>query len=144
MKKRKKIRREIKFVYFLLIISLFVFILYLLLNLNSEIIYQKVIPMKLNIGEIAGFDVNNTILTFGTVTPLSSSRRQLKLENNYPFPIQFRFYAEGNISNFLVFKKKVYLNSGKSRDFDIVAFSNNETSGEYSGNFIITARRFFG
>jgi len=145
MKKKKERKKEknlrSKYVYVLLFIFLFIFFIYLFSVLNSEIIYKKKIPAELVIGQFAGFDINKTLLTFGTITALSNSKRQLKLENNYLSPVKFEVDIEGNISDFLIFEDKIYLAPGKNKTFNIIAFANNKTSGKYSGNLIITAKK---
>ena len=54
----------------------------------------------LTVGNHTGFDLNKTVLSFGTITNGTSSSRNITINNNYDFPVRFEFDVQGNISKF--------------------------------------------
>ena len=76
------------------VISLAMFLVMLYINSNL-VLEKKEIIATLSVGDEAGFDINNTVLTFGMIT--SNSQRILTIENTYDFPIKLEFEVEGNI-----------------------------------------------
>lgn len=125
----------------LLIISLVLFLS--VIYINSKVVLKKEeIIATLMVGDKAGFDTNNTALTFGMLTSGSGSSRNLIIENNYNFPIKFEFSVEGNIQRFLVFDEVVYLDIGEEKTVSIsTIIATNESYGNYSGKMIIVTKR---
>ena len=124
---------------FVLSISLFLVALYIR---SAIILEKKEIIATVRIGGIAGFDTNATALTFGTITPHSSSYRNLTIENNYVFPIKIEFHAKGNITEFLVFDKIVYLDVGEKKFIKIsTIIPIDENYGYYSGKITVIMKR---
>lgn len=122
---------------YLIILALGISIVLFFLALCSskfEILEEREILAKVTIGETSGFDANPTMLSFGTITHNSFSKREVMIENNYNFPIQVEVFVEGNISKILLFEKRINLDSGEK---EIVEFRatvlNGEEQGFYSG-----------
>ena len=130
-----------KLTIFLLILSLVMFLS--VLYINSKIVLKKEeIIATLMVGDKAGFDTNNTALTFGMITSGSSSSRNLIIENTYNFPIKCEFSVEGDIRRFLVFDEVVYLDIGEEKTVSIGTITaTNESYGNYSGKMIVATKR---
>jgi hypothetical protein len=47
----------------------------------------------------AGFDVNSSALTFGSVAIGGTSTRSISINNSYPFPVKVKVKAQGTISD---------------------------------------------
>ncbi|MBU2562496.1 MAG: hypothetical protein KKF68_02440 [Nanoarchaeota archaeon] len=125
----------------LLAISLLLFFLAFFIRF-LVVLEKKEIPVTLEIGGRSGFDTNTTALTFGAITIGSTSQRYLNLENSYPFPINFYFYAKGDVKKFLIFDKIVRLEGGENKTIDIKAKApDNESFGNYSGKMIIFIKK---
>jgi len=124
---------------FILSVSLFLVALYIK---SAIILEKKEIIATLSVGETAGFDANATALTFGTITSGSRSYRNLTIENNYVFPIKVEFRAEGNITNFLIFDKVIYLGVGEKKSIKVntIIPIGNEF-GDYSGKVIVIMKK---
>lgn len=124
---------------FILSISLFLVALYIM---STIILEKKEITATVRVGDIAGFDANATALTFGTITPHSSSYRNLTIENNYVFPIKVEFHAKGNITEFLLFDKMIYLDVGEKKSVRIdTIIPVDEKHGYYSGKMVVVMKR---
>ena len=128
------------FAILLFIIALVVFLFSLYIN-SRIILEKKEIPATLSVSEIASFDVSRSALTFGTIIPGSSASRNLTLKNNYTFPVKFEFRAKGNIKNFLIYERAVYLEPGEKKSIRInTIIPNDEEYGNYSGKIVIRIR----
>lgn len=124
---------------FITSLSIFLFTFYLK---SSIILEKKEIAAALSVNQIASFNLNKTALTFGTIPPGSSASRNLTLENNYNFPIKFDFRAKGNIKEFLVFDKVIYLEKGEKKSIRIsTIIPNNQDYGNYSGKILVTIKK---
>lgn len=136
MKKRKN-----SFIVFLLVLSLFIFLI--VFYINSKIVLEKKeIPAKLTVGNKSGFDTNATALTFGIVRPGSTSSRKIDISNDYTFPVRFEFSATGNIKDFLVFEKTVFLEPGEKKTISISTIDpEGQEEGKYSGEVIVLIKR---
>ncbi|MFH1787745.1 MAG: hypothetical protein ABH811_03070 [archaeon] len=134
-----------KLTIFLLIMSLAMFLLVLYVN-SKIVLKEEEIIATLIVGKKSGFDANTTALTFGMIAPGSSSSRSLVIENGYDFPIKVEFSAKGNIADFLIFEKIIYLDPRETSKLSIgTIIITNENPGNYSGKMIvITKRNLFG
>jgi hypothetical protein len=135
-------KRINKFYFVILLFLLSFLILFLSFIFSQKTVYEKEIPLKLEIGENGGLDLNLTTLSFGTITPSINYKRELIIENDYLFPLLFEFDVTGDIKNFLIYDDKIYLESGEIKKVTITAFSfSDEEKGNYSGKMIITAKK---
>lgn len=139
LKKQKNKIYILSILLFIISLAIFLFTLYI----NSTIILEKKeIIAILKIGERAGFNVNETALTFGTIIPGSSAHRNLTLENNYTFPIKFEFRVKGNIKEFLIFDRVVYLGAGEEKSIRIRTITPNDKDyGDYFGKILIRIKK---
>jgi len=130
-----------KLVIFIFALSVILFLTALYIN-SFIVLEKKEIIATLSIGDTAGFDVNATALTFGTITSGSSAYRNLTIENNYNFPIKVKFDVKGNITEFLIFDKIIYLDAGEKKFIRInTIVPVNESYGDYSGKIIVVMKR---
>ena len=139
-------KRKNKISFFIIFIFIFCILLLLIsLYLNSIILLdKKEILTTLKIGDVAGFDVNKTALTFGTITPGTNAKRNLTIENTYDFPVKFEFKVRGNIEKFLAFKKEVHLEPGEKKHVEFLTINPlKEDYGDYSGNIVVLIKRCF-
>jgi len=68
--------------------------------------------------------------------------QHLILENNYGFPIEAKIEVSGSISDFISFKKYIYLDVGETKDLGFTAASNeNSEEGDYSGKIRVILRK---
>ncbi|GBE19424.1 MAG TPA: hypothetical protein ENG87_03080 [Candidatus Pacearchaeota archaeon] len=125
------------------IISLILFLA--LLNVRSNVILDKnKVHVKLNIGNSSGFDVNETALTFGTITPGSSAQRSIVVENNYNFPIKSILKIKGDVAEYLIFENIVSLDAGEKEIISVAAVAPQDASyGNYSGILEVVFKRAF-
>ena len=60
----------------------------------------------------AGFDINNTILTFGIIPAGGGGTRQIDVENKFDFPVNARFYISESLANYSDFPNEIILERG--------------------------------
>lgn len=140
---RKKLRKNKLFYIVIILFVLSIILLLITLYIQSSIILKREeIIATLSVGDIAGFDVNASALTFGTITFGSSSSRNLTIENNYNFPIKVVFSVKGNIKEFLVFNELVYLEIGEKKSVKIsTIIPIDKKYGNYFGKMIIVIKK---
>jgi hypothetical protein len=111
--------------------------------LNFFVVLERnEIHVTLQIGNVTGFDLNKTILSFGSLSNGSSISRNLILKNNYPFPVKTELGCRGNICNFLVFERGFFVEEEKTRVIPVSTIRiSNESYGNYSGNIIVVLKR---
>lgn len=137
MKKENKIYFFI-FLFLVLSLMMFCFAMYAKFNVLKKI----EIVANLKIGDISGFDVNTSVLTFGTITSGSSSYREITIENNYEFPIKAEFRSSGNITELLLFDESIYLDTGENKSIVVnTIIPVSEEKGFYSGRFIAVIKK---
>ncbi|MGD9276424.1 MAG: hypothetical protein PVJ67_04580 [Candidatus Pacearchaeota archaeon] len=136
-------KRKNNLIVLLSVLSILIFIL--VFYLNSKLILEKrEIIATLEVGNRSGFDTNATALTFGIVRPGSSASRNIEIANDYSFPVKFEFSAKGNIKDFLVYDKTVYLNEGEKKKVSISTIDPWVAEfGNYSGKVIVLIKRDF-
>ena len=138
MKRKNKLYFFIFFM-FVLSLCLFLFVIYL-----KHINVIKIIELNaiLSVGDVPSFNTENDTLYFGTITSNTSSQRTLTVENNYDFPIKVEFSVKGNIEEFLVFDKIIFLDVEESKEVNIsTIILTDEKQGNYSGRFIVTIKK---
>lgn len=94
------------------------------------------------IGDKIGLDVSTDILFFGVIPTQSASQKTIFIENDYDFPIKAEFKSFGNITKFLLFEKRIYLEEKENKSFIITAISPaGEKPGFYSGKILVKIKR---
>jgi len=129
------------FVFFIFVLSLCLFFFVAYLKYISFLVKVEVVN-TLRVGDVPSFNVDTSALTFGTIAFNTSSQRTLTVENNYDFPIKVEFSVEGNIWEFLVFDKIIFLDVEESKEINIsTIILTDEKQGNYSGKFITTIKK---
>ena len=147
MEREKESRKKLSNLLLMAVVVVFilsvVFFIYSVTNSKPEILEKKEIFATLWIGEPAGFDVNNTILTFGRLPPTTSAYRNINITNKYEFPIYAGFNVTGNISEFLVINAPVYLDVGEVKQVKVstIQIPQDAVFGNYTGTFIISFKK---
>ena len=137
MERKNKLYFFIFFI-FVLILCLFFFVTYLK---YIDVLEKIEFNATLSVGDIPSFNVDTSELLFGTISINTSSQRTLTVENNYDFPIQVEFSVEGDIAEFLVFDKIIFLDVEESKEVNIsTIILTDEKQGNYSGKFITTIK----
>jgi len=125
-------------IFFLSILLLFLSFLLV----SSLILYEQEISADLQVGAIPGFNLDNSILSFGTIAPNISNSRTLQIVNDYPFPILASFSSKGNISKFLIFEKQIKLFSHEEKIVIIsTILPREEDYGNYSGKINVILKK---
>jgi len=138
--KRLKDKNFINYVLILLLVLLMA-ASYLGYSDNQEIQENKYYA-EVEVGEIVGFDVNNSALIFGSILPKGSASRRITLENTYDFDIVVKFLAEGDISDFF-FKENILIRKGAVEKIGLNVLAPKGTEkGIYSGNISIVIYKY--
>lgn len=118
----------------ILIIALVFFLLTFYFKSVSGVLSEKHIDVRFEVSNVTGLKVGSDLLDFGRIIQGSSGSKTIVLSNSYTFPINVEFQATGNVSDFLVYNKNVFLepNETKSVSISTIVFSN-ESFGNYSG-----------
>jgi len=136
-------RKENNLLLFSILILILIFVVFLFaLKLNSSYLEKREIYTSLKISDKLGVDVNETALIFGEIVPGSSSTRNVKLVNNYNFPIKIETSVRGDIKDFLDFDKIVFADVNETKIIKISAsVSFEEEKGNYSGTVVFLIRK---
>ena len=126
-----------------LVLFLISFSLFLLAYMNSfNVLDKKIVSTSMTIGDYTGFDLNDTMLTFGTVMLGGSSERGVNLENDYDFPVKIIISVEGEIERFLVFERVVELDIGEKKSVGFVCLApSGESAKTYSGEITFLIKK---
>lgn len=105
-------------VYALLLISC------LLLIFSISLLFLKPVEtltlnVNFQVGNTPGFNLNNSLLNFGQLTPGSSSTRNVFIYNRYNFSIQVKALVSKGISGFLYFQPDIILGINKALLFQL-------------------------
>lgn len=141
MKTKKKAKANRKLVIGIFAVSVVLLLVAFFLN-SAVVLEKKEIPSSLTVSDRASFELNKEALTFGKITPGSSSQRDLQIQNTRDFPIRVEFESVGNITKFLSFEKSVRLDVGEVAFERINAIvPSNQSYGDYSGVMVVTIKR---
>ncbi|MBU0535812.1 MAG: hypothetical protein KKE20_02520 [Nanoarchaeota archaeon] len=70
----------------------------------------EVYDMKVEVGDRAGFDVDNKTLAFGIVIPEStSSTRYFSLDNNENYPVKVEFKTRGDMAKWVSLNQAAFI-----------------------------------
>lgn len=108
----------------------------------SFIIYQetrvlgtKTLEVTYEIGDKTGFDLNDSVLSFGRLVEGSKSTRQLNLTNTFDKRAKVNFYPSDSINEVIFFNRSgYYLESGESMSISFTLAPKRGTPiGNYTG-----------
>jgi len=141
MKKIKSKNKFYQYSTFILILSILVVFLSIYLN-YSFILDKQIFSCSLKVNETAGFDLSNSTLSFGAITPVATSSREIEVANAHPFSISVSLSSKGNISRFLIFEKKIIVPAMENRTITIgTRLPEKKDYGDYEGNLILVVKR---
>lgn len=141
MKKPNKSNKFYLIIVFIFILSCLLFLFSFYLNKNIMLDKREIFT-SLMIGKEVGFDTSNTALTFGMIPVGGSSQRNITLENNYNFPIRVVFKLKGDIKEFLIFDKIVFLDAEDAKELTFFAIAPADSQfGNYSGTFSVVFKK---
>lgn len=124
-------------------LAYFVFVFSLVLFVFSAVIYYF-FAVPLDSYEIqasafvdldrVGFDVNDSALTFGIVSPGGTSLRKVFIANNYKFPVRVKAIPDGEIDYLLDYPAVTRVEPGQQAAIPVTfVVPNNFSYGNYSG-----------
>lgn len=61
----------------------------------------RTIPVRFEVGETIGVEINKTALTFGRVLPGVNAQRSIALDNPYPYPVHVRTFTDPVLAFYL-------------------------------------------
>ena len=133
----------------LAILSLFISLV--VLTMSASIYFYYITPLSefsydttaFVTHDVAGFDVNTTVITFGSIVPGGTSTRSLMVNNSYPFPIKVEPEADGSIEKILHFEPLVIEPYQSSQFYFTVYADSIDSIGNYTGNIMIRLLRAF-
>lgn len=131
----------------LVILSLFISIIVLVMSVSVYIYY--ITPLSefsydttaFVTYDVAGFDVNTSVITFGSIVPGGSSTRSLMVNNSYPFPIKVEPKIEGDIEKIITFEETIIEPYQLSKFYLTVSADSIDLLGNYTGNVVIRLLR---
>lgn len=91
--------------------------------------------------DTAGFDVNTSAITFGSIVPGGTSTRTLIVNNSYPFPIRIEPKIDGSIEKILSFKPTIVEPYQTSKFYLTISADSIDLLGNYTGNIMIRLLR---
>jgi hypothetical protein len=102
--------------------------------------FATAIPMRIQVADFIGFDVNNSQLNFGAVTPSGRSRRNITVTNTFEDTVQVNMEFEGEMEPWMSgYESKFILSSGQAREFMLVVSPPLDVSkGDYNGTAIVS------
>lgn len=104
-----------------------------LLNILNKPLQQKEIYANLTIGDKVGFDVNESSLIFGIITPDSISTRSVIFTNDNDFDVLLKIRARGNIAPLLDFEEEIKVKSKEQKSIGFNALAEGRELGDYEG-----------
>jgi hypothetical protein len=138
-------QKESRFILIVITMLIIIGILFILILVNVNklsVLQREIIPVKMTVGDHRGIDVNISVLSFGNVTSGSYGSRNISIGNDFDFPVQYEFTSEGDISEFLIIPRVVYLDVGETKPVTFkTIWITNEPKGDYSGNIIVKVRK---
>lgn len=115
---------------------LFVILSFYLINFN--LVEEKSVPVDLEVGSTAGFNLDSDALHFGRILPGDASQRFLLLRNDFSFPIRAKLESEGEIKDFLFFEEEFFLKPEEEVQIGVsVNIPDDQSYGNYSGELVL-------
>ena len=139
--KRKQNKKFDLLIYVLLIIN-FILLFIILFNYSNRPLEVRDFDVSFIVGPITGFDVNNSLLTYGEITPGSTSVRRITIENNYDFPIRVKVYVSDNLEDFISADSDFVVQSKEKRSLPVALYVKEGTPfAKYSGKIVFELRK---
>ena len=141
MKRKTKKQNNILTFFLIAIVIVFLgFRIYSLIQI-SEVLEIREIDASIIVSDKIGFDLNDSVLTFGSVLRGGGASRQITLKNNFEVPINVYVYGKGEVKKFIIPFKET-LNTGEEKILKINASVPEDAEfGEYWGKAIIKIKK---
>ncbi|MEK6908800.1 MAG: hypothetical protein AABX23_01975 [Nanoarchaeota archaeon] len=91
--------------------------------------------------DVAGFDVNSTALTFGSIVLGGSSTRSILVNNSYPFSVRVEPKFDGSIKKIITYEPLIVEPYHTSKFYFTVSANSLELLGNYTGDVNIKLMR---
>ena len=130
-------QRNLRIIASLTVATSLIVVFYSLFSLNAYLV--KEIPIKFEVGEIIGIDVNSTALSFGRIPQGSTSTRTITVSNIRPQEVKVVLKAEGETRDFISFEQNsIILKPFETKEIKIFATPSLDSKNkEYAGNLKI-------
>lgn len=131
----------------LVILSLFISLIVLVMTFSIYFYYITPLsefsyPATAFVTEdTAGFDVNTTAITFGSITIGGTSSRSVIVNNSYSFPVKVKTEIEGNIEEIISYDELTVEPYQTTRFYLTVSADSFDLLGNYTGNILIKLMR---
>lgn len=120
--------------YIIFAVSLLILILSIVsYAVNRVPLQTKTIYASVNLSDSLGLDINESVLTFGSVAPGSTVSRNVLFSNDYNFPVIVEIKALGIISPLMEFENFVKIGSLEQKKISFTLSSREYPSGDYDG-----------
>jgi len=123
-RRKRKPRNSKKILAATVVLVIVVFISVINLSFSPGVIEKKILLAKVIVGDMYGFDLNSSALTFGMLVPGGTSSRGINLVNKYNREIKVDIYSEGDITKFIQVSENNFIlkeNEAKSVSFTATA-----------------------
>ena len=118
-KELKKPRLMVILSVIVIFISLFALI-FSYINQKNRPVFVKEYDVYFRVEEgRAGFDINNTILTFGIIPRGGGGTRKIDIENKFDFPINAKFFISENLAGYSNFPGDIILEIGEKKVIEV-------------------------
>jgi len=135
----EKNNRELRYLLFFLTISLLFLIV---LFWYYRPLNQDFLNIRFFVGENPGFELNTSLLTFGRIPPGSNSMREIRVYNEFKFPVRLETFVSPNLKDFVKVSPVFYIPSKNSTKISIlVDVPHSAEFGNYSGYLSLRMRR---
>lgn len=91
--------------------------------------------------DTAGFDLNSTAITFGSLVVGGSSTRSVLVNNSYPFAVSIEPKVEGSIAKIINYAPLTIKPYEASKFYFSVSAGSRDLLGNYTGNISIRLMR---
>ncbi len=137
-KRPKKFKLLIFFSVIVVLISIFV-LTFSYLSLKSRPIFAKEYDIYFEVKEgRAGFDINNTFLTYGILPPGGVGVRKIDVENKFDFEVKAKFYISKDLFMYSSFPLELRLIEGEKQTIEVsINVPKEAEEKNYTGKFRI-------
>ncbi len=91
--------------------------------------------------DTAGFDVNTSAITFGSIIIGGTSTRSILVNNSYPFPIRVKPEIEGDIAQLVTYDPTIINPYNTSKFYLTIYADSYDLVGNYTGNITLKLMR---
>lgn len=136
--------RKNKFFIILLLVILFSALSTYFIYNHFIIVQEKEYDLDLIVADMAGFNLDNDKIHFGTLPAGNNAERKLNVQNNYNYDVKVNVKTYGNLSEWIyVNENNFWLESKENKEVVLKAYVPKGTEqGTYEGKLEIIFTRF--